>query len=876
MANFVLTTAFAKTSLFSSCFLLSSLSAGAATYAVTATSLTMHVGDAPPPLIFSLSSYSGAYASVFTGQPTLSTSAASSSPPGRYPIRIAAGSMRTQNSADNLKFVNGTLTVVPANGIGAKLENGIAYPPGYFSGPAFAMIDVKSNPIAQLAGDCVTDDTQNLQALLAWGRDSRHATVNVSGAAVTATNGISFAGLAGPVQINGVVAVIDSVIDDTHLTLTRPLGTLKGAILRSGGDVVSTSSNGNVVSIVSGPAFTNLAPNGQILVNGIMYRIAFVIDSNHLVTKETLPNQTGVKAYAGPSASAWGRQMLQLYFPAGCYLVSNQLQVYGNYWTLLGDGPQKSYIRLAPNTPAFNNGATKAYLLAVPAVNYNQSFREFIYNLGFNVGPGNPNAEVVHWVVSNMGAMRNVQIWCDDSNCLQGVGLEGAYAGPGLIKNVAIYGSQYGIQASGQNEYFMTLENITTEGQLAMAVSNKNYHFTMRHWLNVNSVPALISTGPLASMAFLDSELICDDAAGVTGMSNASGGSLYGRDVKCSGYEPCEIENGSGTPGIRNTLPTEFWTGNAQTVFDDTQTPSSLHLPERETPDVTDPCTPRSCDWQQLGSDPSTWATTIANAASPSLYLPPGSYDATANVLVTVPDSVNYINLNNAQFSLAHSSIKLYVTVAGSSATPLIIDGCMYNTNCFISHTGRRALVLRDTIAGYQAAPGSGDLYLDDVGLGSYTGVAASDGPTFYRSQHVWARALNMENGRPTDLLYPKFICDGAAMWILGYKTERDSPSVVAQNDCQAEVFGFFFYQLHLNPVPPDASPIHVSDSSVFATGFIFVNGPGFGASNWVNESQAQRSASLPSPSVDTSQHLKMFYSYGGASSKHRKRQEKP
>ena len=841
--------------------------AAATTYTVTATSLTTHVGDPLPPLIFSISTYSGKYASLFVGRPSLSTSATSASPPGKYAIKIAAGSMRAVGRADNLRFVSGTLAVIPPDNIGAKLENGIAYPSAYFSGPAYAMINVKSNPIANLAGDCVTDDTVNLQSLLAWGRDSRKATVNVADTAVTATSGISFIGLGGVVQINGVIATIASVTDATHLTLTSGvLRSVNGATLRPGGNVVNTTSSGNIVTATSGPTFIGLAPKSQILINGTLHQIASVTDSSHLVTKEPLPNQTGVKAYAGPPASAWGRQMLQLYFPAGCYLVSNQMQVYGNYWTFVGQGAQSSYLRLAPNSQAFNTGQ-KAYLLNVPSNNFNQNFRELIHNMGFNVGPGNPQAEIVHWVANNMGSMRNVQIWCDDSKCLQGLGLEGAFAGPSLIKNVAIYGSHYGVQATGQQEYQVTIEGLTTEGQLTMAISNGSFKLPIRHWLSYNSVPALVSTGSLANTAILDSSITYKGAGLVTGLSNASGGTLYGRNVSCKGYKPCEIDAGaSPTQGLR-ALPSEFWTGTAKTIFDGSTAPHSLKLPILETPTPTDPCTSTTCDWQELGADTITWADTVAHATSSALYLPPGTYPARVDVTISVPASVNYINFNAAQFDLTHSSRKLFLIVAANSSEPLIIDGCMY-TNCFISHTSSRTLVVRDTNFGYQSASGAGDLFIEDGDLQSYNGSGNSgDGPTFYSGQNVWARDLDIEVGNPNDLRYNKFVCDGAKLWILGYKTEQDSPSVVLQNRCRAEIFGFFFYQLHLYPVPPDASPIHLKDSSIFATGFIFVNKPGYGAANWVREIRGQSSSSLPSPSVDTSQHLNMFYSHGAESS---------
>ncbi|WP_213803453.1 glycosyl hydrolase family 28-related protein [Granulicella sp. dw_53] len=837
-----------------------------ANYIVSSPHLTMHVGDPLPPLIFKISPYTGTYASVFRGKPTLSTTATPFSPVGDYPVKISKGSMIAVSNGDTLSFVGGILSVLPRDDIGAKLVNGVGVPAGFFDGPAYAMINVKSNPIANLAGDGVTDDTVALQTLLAWGRGSQKAIVNVIGTAVEATVGISFVGLTGAVQINGMTAIISSVTDATHLNLTKPLGTMNGAVLRPGGNVINTSSSGNTVIATSGPTFTGLAAGSPILINGVLSAISTVTDATHLVTQQTLIDQVGVKAYAGDPASAWGRQMLQLYFPPGTYLVSNQLQVYGNYWTIQGDGPQTSIIRLAPNAPAFNGIAT-AYLLSTPSVNVNQNFRTLIANMGFEAGPGNPQAELIHWVNNNMGSIRNTQIWCDDSNCLFGLGLEGAYAGPTLVKDLAIYGGRYGVQAVGQIEYQVTLEGLTTEGQLAAGINNGALKLPIRHWLNDNSVPAFNSSGGLGHTVVLDSMLIFSGAVPVTGITNGPGAVFYGRNVNCIRYSPCESDSGTGTAVVKTTLPKEFWTGSAQTLYNQAQAAGSLNLPIVETPTPNNLCTRAFCDWQQLGPDPTTWSNTVANATSTALYLPPGSYASSINPTITVPDSVNYINFYNAQFNLASGTAKLFLNIEGSSRTALIIDGCMY-TSCYINHTGGRTLVMRDNGFKYQSTMGAGNLFIEDGLLTSYaTGTNAGEGPIFYPSQNVWARGLNIEVGTPSDLRYNKFVCQGAKLWIFGYKTEQDSPSVVLQNKCQAEIFGFFFYQLHLTPTPAGEAPINITDSSLFATGFIFVNAAGYGAENWINEIQNGVSLSLPSRGYPNngSEVLAMYYSYGAA-----------
>src|ERR1700730_16835801 len=131
--------------------LLLSLPAMASTYTVTAPHLTMHVGDPVPPLIFNISAYSGSYASHFSGEPTRSTLATSSSPVGNYPITILQGSLETVDRGDSLRFVSGILTIIPADPIGAQITNEITYPPGFFDGPrGYSAIDVTNNSVANL------------------------------------------------------------------------------------------------------------------------------------------------------------------------------------------------------------------------------------------------------------------------------------------------------------------------------------------------------------------------------------------------------------------------------------------------------------------------------------------------------------------------------------------------------------------------------------------------------------------------------------------------------------------------------------------------------------------------------------------------------
>ncbi|MBB5345292.1 glycosyl hydrolase family 28-related protein [Tunturibacter empetritectus] len=701
--------------------LLSSLPAGAATYTVTSPHLTMHAGDPLPPLIFNISAYSGSYASHFKGSPELSTAATSHSRPGSYPIVIKQGSMASVDG-NELKFVDGVLDVIPADDIGARLTNGISYPPGFFSGPGdYALLNVTNNPTANLVGDCVTDNAANFAKLLS-----------------------------------------------------------------QNGKRIPTTRNGGGVP-------------------------------------------------------------LNLYFPPGCYATSQPLTIYGSFWHLWGAGPQQSIIKLLPNSPAFNTGSPTQFF-SPQSAGGNENFSEYLFNLGFEIGAGNPNAVPVTTVQNNSGVFRNVQIWADDSNCPYAMNFRRGFPGPAFFKNIAIYGCQNAI-SSNQSEYNATFEGLTTEGQTSTAINLQAFKMSIRHWLNDNPSTALAAAGSTtANVSVLDSKFV-NGSSSTPGITVASGSSVYIKNLASAGYNPTESDSGSGSPVARNGNISQAWTGNPQSVFNSTQSPDSLHIPVNETPTPSDP--PVNT-WTKLGDDVTAWPAQIAGSRSTTVYSAPGVYTTSGTTNITVPDTVNHLQFFQSKFQ--NGKPQIILTIAGKSTTPLILDGCPYES-CQVVHTSARPVVILDsTLTSYTSSIGAGDLYIEDDEL-NYLNTGF---PTFYPSQHLWARQLDLEQSQNQ-----KFLCQGCTLWMLGYKTEQASPSIVLTNKAQAEVFGFFFYQ-NRGPLQPISANIYLTDSSLFATGWTKVDVPGRGQPNWVIENQSGRSSTFATHDTITSQQLNVFYSYGG------------
>jgi Pectate lyase superfamily protein len=640
-----------------------------------------------------------------------------------------------------------------------------------------------------------------------------------------------------------------------------PIHIVQGSLKLANGSDRLVLADGVLTILPAGPV-------GAKLVNSIDYPPGFldgpsgypVLDVTRNPTANLVPDcktdnaqafrlllsQKGLRT---PASTNGGASPLFLYFPPGCYATSEALTIYGNTWSFWGSGPQRSYLRLLPNSSAFNIGRPVAFF-DPQSVTKNSNFREYIYNLGFNIGVGNPDAVPFTTVQNNSGAVRNVQIWADDSNCPSAVRFDRQYPGPMLFKNVAIYGCRTAYSAS-QNEYSVTFENLTTEAQTETVLDNGSLTVSIRHWFSDNAVPALHVYGRVtANVALLDSE-IRNGSPEIAGIRVDQGSALYIEHLISTGYSPTEIDSGTGSAVQRSGNIAQAWTGSGRSVFNTAQGPDSLHLPVRETPDPKDP---PAAEWTKFDVHAEKWPEQLRQTTSSTVYAPPGIYPPVGVVELSVPDSVNHLQFFQSKFPTGAPQIVL--TVAGSSRIPLVIDSCPYES-CQLLHTGSRAIVLRDTtLNSYEARDGAGDVYIED----SMLNFGPRGGPTltFYPSQRIWARQLNLEQ-KNADKLH----CIGCTLWILGYKTEQPPSSVVLLNHARAEIFGFFFY-MNVAPLTPGTANIHLTDSSLFAFGWTKVDKAGRGHPNWVLEDQGERSAALATHDVDSSQQLNFFYSFGG------------
>src|SRR5690606_35428536 len=114
-----------------------------------------------------------------------------------------------------------------------------------------------------------------------------------------------------------------------------------------------------------------------------------------------------------------------IYLPEGTYLVSDTLEPKDPFdrkknqsaVRLVGEGRDKTVIRLKDNAEKFQNPARRRYILRTgnrDGKQPNAGYGNYIQHLTVDAGVGNPGAVGVRFDVANSGAMDNVRITSSD------------------------------------------------------------------------------------------------------------------------------------------------------------------------------------------------------------------------------------------------------------------------------------------------------------------------------------------------------------------------------------------------------------------------------------------------------------------------------
>ncbi|MBD3322690.1 MAG: endopolygalacturonase [Chitinivibrionales bacterium] len=547
-----------------------------------------------------------------------------------------------------------------------------------------------------------------------------------------------------------------------------------------------------------------------------------------------------------------------LYFPDGVYMVSQTLKWGDNsapgfvnpfydttdsehVWTLAdtispknklilqGQSTDGTIIRLADNVFVDpKNPQPVIFTGEQPA----QRFRNAIRNMTVDVGDGNTGAIGIQFNASNIGTVREVKIINEDRQAL--VGLDMSFTGqigPCLIKNVIIKGFGTGILTAQTAINSITFEHITLEDQVDFGFRNLGQTVSIRGLVSKNSVPAVTNTG-MGFMVLIDCEFTGNSGATqMPAIANTAGSPvIFARNIQTSGYKWSILNTGVNGDSLTDEYIGEYVSHDVLSLYD---TPlKSLNLPVEETPRI--PWDTDTGNWVNVGDygaipddgldDAAGIQAAIDAAASQgarTVYLPHrqyGNYDIHADSVVYIRGSVQRIIGCAANVCKGFSMDTKPAWVFGPDAPDTLIIEHI-GMHCAIPvgydmHFNSDKTLIMSSCGMTVHSQGGGTVFLEDF---------AALQCEFTRGTRVFARQFDVENDEYMSTFRGKILNDGAQLWILGLKTEREGTIIKTTGRGYTELLGGFSYTTH---VPGDA-PMFVNESSVLSITFSEVGGRG-------------------------------------------------
>jgi hypothetical protein len=501
-----------------------------------------------------------------------------------------------------------------------------------------------------------------------------------------------------------------------------------------------------------------------------------------------------------------GRHRL-LYFPRGTYLVSATLtwpKKFGgrDNWGktyLCGESRDSTVIRLRDAT--FTDPAKPEAIMWCGGFGSADWFHNYVENLTFDVGAGNPGATALQFYSNNSGAVRDCRFVAAKGSGHTGLDLAHRdMNGPLLVRNCEVIGFKRGI-ATGRAVNGQVFEHITLRGQTELGFANEGQSISIRRLISDNAVPALSTYGTLC---LIDAKLTGrGDAAKAPAIVNFNGGRIFLRDITTSGYGRAlgDVSHtpdsaaayriqGEDRPGSAGPNIAEYGSHPATMAFP--SPPTSPRLPVKETPEVPrdPPATWANVD--DFGADPTAMADSSAaiqkaiDSGATTIFLP-GSYNlrqavtirGKARRIVGLGGQINYGVGLRPDFRL------------GDGDAPVVLIEHFAHVHGGMEVDTNRTLVVRSVSDCDFTSTGKAEgaeWYFEDV---------VTHNLQLKNKQKLWARQLNIEN-QGTHLLN-----DGGDLWALGYKTERGGTLLDTRGGGRSEVLGGFSYTTTAGKLAP-------------------------------------------------------------------------
>jgi len=493
-----------------------------------------------------------------------------------------------------------------------------------------------------------------------------------------------------------------------------------------------------------------------------------------------------------------------IWLPKGTYLVSKTLKWSkknskgGEAWGfnfVQGEGAGRSVIRLKDAT--FTDAAKAQTIMWCGGFGSADWFHNYIEDVGFDVGKGNPGAIGLQFYSNNSGAVRRVRITSGDG--AGAIGLDLGHRdmnGPLLVRDLEVVGFATGIRC-GAAVNSQTFERITLRNQTVNGFVNGGQCVAMRGLLYEGEATAVRLTSGL--LALLDSRCTGRGAAAQKPAVVGKGRALLVRDLTTTGYQSALTVEG-GAPVPAGAVITEYLAAAPTSPFPSPA--ASLRLPVRETPDLPWDPLDKWAVVDDFGADPkgggdSSDAIQKAIDSGATTVFLPGCYSLAKPIELRgavrrLIGAGNWINYGKRQ--------PLCIRVADGTA-PVVSLEHLQHIGGGIEIATARTVVIRSAESKHITCVGpgeAGELFLEDI---------CTDALVIPRGKSVWARQLNIEN-------QGNHLSNRGALWVLGYKTERGGTLLETVDGGQSEVFGTFSYTTTAGGLAP---MFITRDAAVFA-----------------------------------------------------------
>ncbi|AFY76766.1 hypothetical protein Ple7327_1379 [Pleurocapsa sp. PCC 7327] len=472
-----------------------------------------------------------------------------------------------------------------------------------------------------------------------------------------------------------------------------------------------------------------------------------------------------------------------LFFPTGTYLVSDAIEwkgadgIFGAFLTWQGEGSGKTTIKLKDNTAGFSDPTqpkplTRAGSLGTGELGAgNRAHNNYIFDMTFDIGKGNPGAIGVDFNASNTGAMENVAIVSGDGKGAVGLDLT-REVGPCLIKNLTVKGFDIGIRG-GSALYNVILENIQLENQNVVGIENQDLVLAIRKLTSINSVPAIRNGGDWSGpIVLIDSELRGGSPQAVA-IENST--NIFVRNVSVEGYQAAIRSSDRLIAGPKIE---EFVSTAPISLFDSPQ--KSLNLAIEETPQFFDNNSNNWANVEAYGAkrdddqDDSDGIQKAIDSGKTTIYFPWGYYNLTKPVIVRGnvrriigfnswlrPDGILFRFENNEH--------------------PVIFERFNFEGGG-LENAASQPVVVRHSIGPVLlSTPKTSTWFIENV---------VSTPINLGKGQKLYARQLNCEMPPPN----PMIKNDGGLLWLLGYKTEFGNIVAATLDGGKTEILGGLFY----------------------------------------------------------------------------------